>query len=41
MESMEALKPYGRDFESKLGVEVRRLKKDLKVIERYTTEKRG
>jgi hypothetical protein len=40
MESMEALKPYGRDFESKLGVEVRRLKRDLKVIEKYTSEKK-
>jgi hypothetical protein len=36
LESMEALKPYGRDFESRLGVEVRRLKRDLKVIEKYT-----
>jgi len=39
IESMEALKPYGRDFESKLGVEVRRLKRDLKVIEKYTSTK--
>lgn len=35
--SMEVLKPYARDFESRLGVEVRRLKKDLKVINRVTS----
>ena len=39
MESMEVLKPYARDFESRLGVEVRRLKKDLKVINRATSSK--
>lgn len=38
MEGMEALKPYARDFESRLGVEVRRLKRDLKVINRATAE---
>jgi hypothetical protein len=34
---MEALKPYGRDFESRLGVEVRRLKRDLKEINKITS----
>jgi hypothetical protein len=37
MESMEALKPYARDFESRLGIEVRRLKRDLKEINKVTT----
>ena len=36
LEGMEALKPYSRDFESKLGVEVRRLKRDLKEINKFT-----
>jgi hypothetical protein len=37
LESMEALKPYARDFESRLGIEVRRLKRDLKEINKVTT----
>jgi hypothetical protein len=36
LEGMEALKPYSRDFESRLGVEVRRLKRDLKEIHKVT-----
>ena len=38
---MEALKPYARDFESKLGVEVRRLKRDLKEINKFTTSSKS
>lgn len=37
LEGMEALKPYARDYESRLGVEVRRLKRDLKEINKATT----
>jgi hypothetical protein len=38
LECIEALKPYARDFESKLGVEVRRLKRDVKEINRVTAK---
>lgn len=41
LEGMEALKPYARDFESRLGVEVRRLKRDLKEINKATTGSSG
>jgi hypothetical protein len=37
IEGMEALKPYARDFESRLGIEVRRLKRDLKEINKATS----
>ena len=38
LECIETLKPYARDFESKLGVEVRRLKRDVKEINRVTAK---
>ena len=38
LESMEALKPYARDFESRLGIEVRRLNRDLKEINKVTSK---
>ena len=39
LESIEALRPYARDFESRLGVEVRRLKRDVKEINKFTSSK--
>lgn len=41
LESIEALRPYARDFESRLGVEVRRLKRDVKEINKYTSQNRS
>lgn len=38
VESVEQLRPYAKDFGSRLGVEVRRLKRDLKEINRITSE---
>ena len=39
LESIEELMPYSRDWQTKLGVEVRRLKKDLKEIDKIVAKK--